>query len=94
MTQVADLLNQYPELRIIVKNDDNYSRYDQYHLGLAERRAYAVKFALINRGISSTRIITREDSIESRWLSPNQTQVNAKPHNGIELIIFKADHWL
>jgi outer membrane protein OmpA-like peptidoglycan-associated protein len=93
LTKVATLLNQHPELQIIVRNYDNSSRYDQYHLGLSERRAYAVKFALINRGIASTRIITT-DSMESRWLAPNQSKTKSKQNNGIELVVVKADNLL
>ena len=58
--------------------------------GLAQRRAYAVKFALINRGILSTRIIAT-DSMESR---PNQTKMKPKQNNGVELIIFKTSNSL
>ena len=92
LTKVATFLNQHPELQIVVKSYNN-SSYDQYQLGLANRRAYAVKFALINRGIASTRIITT-DSIENRWLTPNQTKMKSKQNNGVELIIFKAGNWL
>ena len=45
LNTVATFLNQYPELQVIVKNYDNNSSYDQYNLGLSDRRAHAVKFA-------------------------------------------------
>ena len=92
LTEVATFLNQHPELQIMVRSYDN-SSYDQYHLGLAERRAYAVKFALINRGIPSTRIIA-SDSVENRRLISNQTKTKSAQNNGVELIIFKASNWL
>jgi outer membrane protein OmpA-like peptidoglycan-associated protein len=92
LTEVATFLNQHPELQIMVRSYNN-SNYDQYHLGLAERRAYAVKFALINRGIPSTRIIA-SDSVENRRLISNQTTTKSVQNNGVELIIFKASNWL
>ena len=92
LNQVATFLKQHPELQIIVRSYNN-SSYDQYSLGLSERRAYAVKFALINRGISSTRIITT-DSTESRGLTPNQIKPKPKQNKGVELIIFKAGNLL
>lgn len=93
LTKVATFLNQHPELQIIVRNYDNSPRYDQYQLGLSERRAYAIKFALINRGIASTRIITT-DSKESRWLASNQAKTKSKQNNGIQLVVVKADNLL
>lgn len=90
LTKVATFLNQHPELQIMVRSYNSNSSYDQYHLGLAQRRAYAVKFALINRGILSTRIIAT-DSMESR---PNQTKMKPKQNNGVELIIFKTSNSL
>ena len=87
LNTVATFLNQYPELQVIVKNYDNNSSYDQYNLGLSDRRAHAVKFALINRGIRSNRIkVTQESQLLTTY---NQTTSKDKQNNRVELIIFK-----
>lgn len=87
LNRVAHVLNQDPELQVIVKSYGDNAGYDQYDLGLSERRAYAVKFALINRGIRSNRIrATQEGSLPT----PNQTATKHKQDNRVELIIFKA----
>ncbi len=89
LNTVARFLNQYPELQVIVKSDDNNAGYDQYDLGLSDRRAHAVKFALINRGIRSNRISATQ---ESRLLTQNQTATKHKQNNRVELIIFKEEN--
>ncbi len=87
LNTVATFLNQYPELQVIVKNYDNNSGYDQYNLGLSARRAHAVKFALINRGIRSNRIrVTQESQLLT---AHNPTTPKDKQNNRVELIIFK-----
>lgn len=89
LNTVARVLNQYPELQVIVKNYENNIGYDQYDLGLSDRRTYAVKFALINRGIRSNRIrATQEDPLPTH----NQVATKHKQNNRVELIIFKEEN--
>jgi outer membrane protein OmpA-like peptidoglycan-associated protein len=87
LNMVARVLNQDPELQVIVRSYEDNAGYDQYDLGLSERRAYAVEFALINRGIRSNRIRATQEGLLP---THNQTATKHKQNNRVEIIIFKA----
>ncbi|MFO8083903.1 MAG: OmpA family protein [Desulfobacterales bacterium] len=58
LNRVANVLVQYPQTRIRVEGHTDMTGGEEYNLRLSERRAEAVKSALVQRGVSSHRIVT------------------------------------
>ena len=58
ISRVADVLNQYPQTTIRVEGHTDASGPEQYNQRLSERRAQAVKSALIQQGVEDWRITT------------------------------------
>jgi outer membrane protein OmpA-like peptidoglycan-associated protein len=56
INRVAQVLNQYPQTSILVAGHTDSSGTEEYNLALSERRAAAVKNALIDQGVSAVRI--------------------------------------
>lgn len=54
--RVANVLNSYPQTRIRVEGHTDASGSEGYNLKLSQRRASAVKNALIQRGVASGRV--------------------------------------
>ena len=59
MDQLAQFLNQHPERRIEIDGFTDSVGPDDYNQDLSQRRADAVKTALITRGIDGSRITTQ-----------------------------------
>ena len=58
MGRVADVLNNYPQTTIRVEGHTDAQGSEDYNQGLSEKRALAVKNALVQRGVDSGRIQT------------------------------------
>lgn len=58
MARVADVLNRYPQTTIRVEGHTDSIGSETYNQSLSERRAEAVKNALVQRGVAPTRIYT------------------------------------
>lgn len=56
--RVADVLNRYPQTTIRVEGHTDAAGSETYNQQLSERRAEAVKSALVQRGVDSRRIYT------------------------------------
>jgi outer membrane protein OmpA-like peptidoglycan-associated protein len=56
--RIAGVLNQYPQTMITVAGHTDSKGAEMYNLQLSERRANAVKNALVQRGVDSRRIHT------------------------------------
>lgn len=59
MKKLADFLKQYPQYRVSIEGHADNSGSRSVNQGISERRACAVRMALIERGIDSGRIKTR-----------------------------------
>ncbi len=58
ISRVADVLNQYPQTTIRVEGHTDASGPEEYNQRLSERRAQAVKNALMQQGVEDWRITT------------------------------------
>ncbi|MEJ2656405.1 MAG: OmpA family protein [Desulfobacterales bacterium] len=58
LDRVADILNKYPQTRIRVEGYTDQSGSEAYNQILSEKRATAVKDALVQRGVDPSRIQT------------------------------------
>ena len=58
IARVADVLNQYPQTTIRVEGHTDASGPEEYNQKLSERRAQAVKNALMQQGVEDWRITT------------------------------------
>lgn len=56
LDRVANVLNQYPQTMIRVEGHTDQTGSEQYNLQLSERRASAVKNALIQKGVDPARV--------------------------------------
>jgi outer membrane protein OmpA-like peptidoglycan-associated protein len=56
LDRVANVLNQYPQTMIRVEGHTDQTGSEQYNLQLSERRANAVKNALIQKGVDPGRV--------------------------------------
>lgn len=56
LDRVANVLNQYPQTMVRVEGHTDQTGSEQYNLQLSERRANAVKNALVQKGIDPARI--------------------------------------
>ncbi|MBI5581782.1 MAG: OmpA family protein [Deltaproteobacteria bacterium] len=56
LDRVANVLNQYPQTMIRVEGHTDQTGSEQYNLQLSERRANAVKNALIQKGVDPARV--------------------------------------
>lgn len=87
LKMVAEFLNQNPIFQVQIEgHTDNVGSYE-YNLGLSERRATSVKFALMERGVSSKRIIVKGFG-EIRPIASNRTQAGRLKNRRVELLIF------
>jgi outer membrane protein OmpA-like peptidoglycan-associated protein len=86
---LASFLNQHPQLWIRIEgHTDNRSSY-QHNLGVSERRATSVKFALMQQGINSKRIVVKGFG-ETRSIANNNTEAGRRKNNRVEVVILKA----
>jgi outer membrane protein OmpA-like peptidoglycan-associated protein len=58
MGKLADFLQKKPNRNLLVEGHTDNVGDDLYNQGLSERRAEAVKLAMVNRGIAGERIVT------------------------------------
>ncbi|MFK5970019.1 MAG: OmpA family protein [Candidatus Marithrix sp.] len=56
INKIANFLNQHPERNVLIGGHTDNRGSDEYNLGLSQRRADAVRFALIQRNVASNRI--------------------------------------
>jgi outer membrane protein OmpA-like peptidoglycan-associated protein len=86
---LATFLNQHPQLWIRVEgHTDNQGGY-QHNLGISERRATSVKFALMQQGVSSKRIVVKGFGA-TRTLANNSTEAGRRKNRRVEVVILKA----
>jgi outer membrane protein OmpA-like peptidoglycan-associated protein len=85
---VATFLKQHPELKVSIEGHTDNKSTHQHNLGLSERRATTVQFALIKHGVSSKRLIVKGFG-DTRPLANNRSEAGRQKNRRVELIIFK-----
>jgi outer membrane protein OmpA-like peptidoglycan-associated protein len=82
-------LKQHPYIKISVESHTDNVGTHTHNLGLSERRATSVKFALMNYGITSKRITVKGVG-ETRPIGSNHTQQGRQKNRRVEIIVFRS----
>src|SRR5674476_1079161 len=86
MQKLADFLKQYPQRKVLVEGHTDSTGSDSLNQELSDRRAYAVRTALIDMGISSDRINTRGYG-EAYPVAGNDTAASRQLNRRVEIIL-------
>jgi outer membrane protein OmpA-like peptidoglycan-associated protein len=86
ITKLDDFLKQYPERKVLVEGYTDSTGSEIYNQKLSEKRANAVRTALLDLGISSDRIATRGYG-EAFPVADNGTATGRQLNRRIEIII-------
>lgn len=84
--RVAGVLNQYPQTTIVISGHTDSTGSEQYNQALSERRANAVKSALLGMGVSAARMTTVGYG-ESRPIAGNASESGRQLNRRVEIRI-------
>ena len=84
--KLADFLKQYPQHKVLVEGFTDSTGSDSYNQELSDRRANAVRMALIDMGISSDRVTTHGYG-EAFPVGGNDTAAGRQSNRRVEIII-------
>lgn len=84
--RVATVLNKYPQTSIQVAGHTDSTGTEEYNMQLSQRRADAVKNALVGRGVNSARISTIGYG-ESKPVASNATEAGRQQNRRVEIRI-------
>jgi outer membrane protein OmpA-like peptidoglycan-associated protein len=88
--RLAEFLNDYPERRIMIEGHTDSTGTDEYNRQLSERRANAVRDALLDRGISVNRIVSRGFG-ELYPVASNDDAAGRQLNRRVEIVISDQD---
>jgi outer membrane protein OmpA-like peptidoglycan-associated protein len=86
VNKLADFLNQYPEYNVLVEGYTDSKGSDELNLELSDRRAYSVRTALVDAGVSSDRVRTRGYG-EEYPVADNDTATSRQLNRRVEIIL-------
>jgi outer membrane protein OmpA-like peptidoglycan-associated protein len=86
MNRVAKVLNQYPQTTITIAGHTDSTGSEAYNQKLSERRAEAVKNALVGMGVNPARM-TAIGYGESRPVADNSTEYGRQMNRRVEIVI-------
>ena len=86
LARVAQVLNKYPDSVIIVRGHTDSTGSEQTNQALSERRANAVKNALVGHGVNPERILTIGYG-ESEPVADNSTETGRQLNRRVEITI-------
>jgi len=84
--KLAAFLAEYPTRNVLIEGFTDSTGTVEYNLSLSERRAEAVRNALVARGISSSRLMTRGYGVDFPVAS-NETAEGRQRNRRVEVII-------
>jgi len=84
--KLADFLAQYPQQKVLVEGYTDSIGSDSFNQELSDRRAYAVRTALMDMAISSDRIATRGYG-ETFPVADNNTAASRQLNRRVEIIL-------
>lgn len=84
--KLANFLNQYPQHKVLVEGHTDSTGSDSYNLELSDRRANAVRTALIDKGVSSDRVATHGYG-EAYPVAGNDTATGRQLNRRVEIIL-------
>lgn len=84
--KLADFLNQYVGYKVLVEGYTDSRGNNDHNQDLSERRAYAVRTALVDSGVSSDRIRTRGYG-EDYPIADNDTASSRQMNRRVEIVL-------
>ncbi|HUF27646.1 MAG TPA: OmpA family protein [Gemmatimonadaceae bacterium] len=87
--RISAVLNQYPDYRIAVEGHTDATGADAYNQQLSERRAEAVRRALITGGVAADRI-TAHGFGRTQPIAGNDTPAGRQQNRRVEVIVLGA----
>lgn len=89
LLEAADVLKQYPDIRVEVQGHTDNVGSDEYNMELSVRRAQAVANFLIREcGIDASRLVVRGYG-ESRPVASNRTEEGRQQNRRVDFVILK-----
>lgn len=86
MDKLVAFLKKYPNRNVLIEGHTDSVGGETYNLGLSQRRANAVRAALISKGISENRISAKGYG-ESRPVASNSTSGGRQQNRRVEIVI-------
>ncbi len=86
LNRVAKVLNQYPQTTITIAGHTDSTGSEAYNQKLSERRAEAVKTALVNMGVNTARMTTIGYG-KGRPIADNSTEAGRQMNRRVESVI-------
>ncbi len=83
---VSAFLKQNPNRRVLIEGHTDNRGSETYNLGLSERRANSVRFALMQRGIASNRMLAKGFG-KSRPMASNSSEIGRQQNRRVEITI-------
>ena len=90
LDRTATVLNKYPQTRIRIEGHTDSKGSENYNLKLSERRAEAVKKALIARGIDPLRLATISFG-EAQPVATNETDEGRQLNRRVRMVIIPIE---
>ena len=87
LTELAQILNKYPDTYLLVEGHTDAAGTDEYNMGLSQRRAEAVANVLRQKNIAGERIKTQWYG-ESQPKYSNDTEEDKAKNRRVELAIY------
>lgn len=86
VAKLSDFLKRYPKRNVMIEGFTDSGGSEDYNVGLSERRANAVRAALIERGIDPGRIQTHGYR-KSFPVAGNETDAGHQMNRRVEIVI-------
>lgn len=84
--RLAEVLKQYEERRVSIEGFTDSTGSDDYNMALSERRANAVRQALVSRGVPPNRIMVRPYG-EAYPVATNDTAAGRQMNRRVEIVL-------
>ncbi len=88
--KLTDFLNQYPDYKVLVEGYTDSRGSDEHNQELSDRRAYAVRTALLAAGVNDERVRTRGYG-EEYPVADNDTAASRQLNRRVEIILSDAN---
>ena len=88
--RVAQVLNKYPQTRIRIEGYTDSTGSEEYNLKLSEKRAQAVKDALIARNVAASRLQTVGFG-EAKPIAGNDTEAGRQMNRRVRVVIIPVE---
>ncbi len=84
--RLANFLQKYPDRNVLIEGHTDSVGRAEYNMGLSQRRADAVRKALMDRGIGAERITTKGYG-ESYPVASNKTAAGRQENRRVEVVV-------